>query len=81
MKSVLLLSCALLLTACNTYGPQYAQGQQGQPVGSQNQYIPVFISDDNDSSVAPATSLCTREPYTTYSNSPGYCGYAPIIQP
>lgn len=82
MKFVFLLTSIIVLTACNTYGTgiNHAVNQQ-QPVGSQNQYVPVIISDESDTNSAPAVSLCTREPYTTYTNSPNYCNYAPIIQP
>jgi len=80
MKSVFIFASVLLLTACNTYGP-YNGNNTNQPISSQNQYIPVIISDESDTNSAPAVSLCTRKPYSTYTNSPGYCGYAPIILP
>ncbi|TBR43440.1 hypothetical protein CBF23_004470 [Marinomonas agarivorans] len=81
MKSACVLFCAVfLLAACNPYGVN-SQSQYSRSTGAQNQYVPVIISDDEGSNSIPAVTLCTREPYASYSNTPDHCNSAPIILP
>lgn len=80
MKSAFLLFCAVFfLTACNPYGVNSQYGARS--TGTQNQYVPVIISDEEASNSIPAVTLCTREPYASYTNTPDHCNSAPIILP
>lgn len=80
MKSVFIFTCVLFLTACNAYAPHGMQ-YGARSTGSQNQYVPVIISDNEETNSVPAVTLCTREPYASYSNTPGFCNSAPVILP